>query len=330
MIKVFTIVGARPNFIKVDRELPGQVLVHTGQHYSYGMNQTFFKERKLPKPKWNLGCKGEEVGKMIDKLKALFKKEKPSLVLVFGDTNSSLAGALAAAYCNIKIAHVEAGLRSYRTDMPEEINRKIIDHLSTVLFCPNARSQMALFKEGIKDNVHIVGDPSFDAMADFLPVKRKKNYKKYHLLTLHRNFNADNKEFLKDVFGAIEDSEERVIFPIHPRTKKNIKQFGLKIPKNIKTISPRTYSEMLSLLSNCNKVLTDSGGVQREAYWMQKPVIILREDTEWTEILVNGAGMLANNKEEILRGIKEFNAKIVPPPVFGANKKIRDIIYKYV
>ena len=329
-MKIFTIVGTRPNFIKVDPEL-SQTLIHTGQHYDYRMNKIFFKELNLPDPLTNLHCKGDEVGKMVDKLGQLFKKECPDMVIVFGDTNSALAGALAAAYQNIKIAHIEAGLRSFRKDMPEELNRVIIDRISTIRFCPDLSSNMNLLKEGIKDNIYIVGDPSFDTLNRFTPIPKSKNYKRYILLTMHRNFNADNKEVIERILEAIATTEEKVIFPIHLRTARNIERFDIKIPKQIKVTEPESYKKMLNLISNAKKVITDSGGVQREAYWMNVPVIILRDETEWLEIITKKAGILVGNDfQKIIDAINNFNGSLNPPPIFGANKRIREILYRHL
>ena len=330
-MKIYTIVGARPNFIKVDNELPNQTIIHTGQHYDYKMSQVFFDELNIPRPKYNLNCKGNEIGKMIDKLARIFKKDKPSLVVVFGDTHSSLAGAMAAAYQGIQVAHIEAGLRSFRLDMPEEINRALIDKISKVKFCPNEYSQLNLYKEGIRDDVYVVGDPEFDAFMKFVPIKKSKNNRKYILMTLHRNFNVDIKDNLKLILEAVEESGEQIIFPIHPRTAKNIKDFKLKIPKNIKVIQPQTYKQMLSLISNAKRVITDSGGVQREAFWMNVPLVLLRTETEWLDIVGNGSGVLVGtDKGRMVEAIKEFKGHMHAPPLPGANKKIREVLFKYL
>jgi UDP-N-acetylglucosamine 2-epimerase len=330
MIKIITVVGARPNFLKIDPELK-QTILHTGQHYSFNMSESFFGELKLKKPKWNLKCKGNDVGKMIDKMRPIFKKEKPDLVIVIGDTHSTVAGAMAAVYEGIKVAHVESGLRSHDMQMPEEINRVIVDRISTIKFCPNAESENNLKKEGIRNGVYIVGDPSLDTFLRFIPIPKGKDYKKFILLTLHRNFNADNVKVIKEIFSAIAESGERVIFPIHPRTEKNIKAFKIKIPRNIEVIKPQTYKGILQLISDAKKVITDSGGIQREASWMNTPVIILRDETEWKEIITSGAGILVgNNKERILEAIRSFSTLMVGAPMHGANKRIRDILYKYL
>lgn len=328
MSKIFTIVGARPNFIKVD-PLLNQTIVHTGQHYDFKMSEVFFKGLNLPKPKYNLAT--TDVGQMLDKLLALLKKEKPSLVVVIGDTNSAMIGAMAAAMQAIPVAHVESGLRAHDLRMPEELNRIIIDKVAKVKFCPNQSAAMNLLKEGISEDVHIVGDPLFDAMGRFTPFKRSKNYRQYILLTTHRNFNVDSKEPLQNILEAMGECGEQVIFPIHPRTRKAIKALKLKIPKNIKWTQPVGYEQMLKLISNAKKVVTDSGGVQREAFWMSVPVIILRDGTEWEEIINKGGGVLVGtDKAKIVDAIKNFKGKITVPPQPDANGRIRNILYKYV
>lgn len=326
---IYTICGARPNFIKIDPELP-QEIIHTGQHYDYEMSKSFFDDLKLPKPKYNLGCK-DKVGKMIDKMIDIFRKDRPEMVLVFGDTNSSLAGALAAAYENIPIAHVESGLRSFNMAMPEEINRVTIDHLSKVKLCPNSYSIKNLAKEGIRDDVYLIGDPSFDAMAKFMPIKKIKNCEKYILITIHRNFNTDSPEFIKSFFEAIKETKEKYIFPIHPRTRKVINENKISIPNNIDAIDPVSYGKMLSLISNSKKVITDSGGVQREAYWMVKPVIILRSETEWEEIVNKNCGVLiGQDMNKLVEAINSFKGGFPEIPEFGANKRIKNILFKYL
>ena len=321
---IFTIVGCRPNFIKVDPNL-NQVIVHTGQHFSDNMSKAFFKELKIPKPKYNLGL--TDAKEMVVKLSALFKKEKPSMVLIIGDTNSSFAGAVAAAECKIPVAHIEAGMRSGKYTMPEEVNRIVIDHIAKICFCPNNEAALNLFKEGKKEGVYVVGDAEFDAMGKLLPLARGKNYKKYILLTIHRDFN-DNKETLAKVFKALEN--ERVIFPCHPRTLKTIKKNKIKLPKHLKLLPPQSYKKTLQLISDAKKVITDSGGVQKEAYWMSVPVIILRNETEWKEIVESGSGILVGNDVvKLAEAIKNFKGKLVQPPQGGANNKIKEIPYHY-
>lgn len=328
-MKILTIIGNRPQCMKIDPDLPNQVVCFTGQHYDKNMSTDFFDELDI-KPKYNLKCRNK-VGRMIDKLVGVLAKEKPDMVIVIGDTNSTLAGALAAAHQNIPVAHVEAGLRSFRRNMPEEMNRVIVDHISHVLFCPNATAATNLLKEGITKNVHIVGDPEFDTLIRFTPIKRTKNYRRYNLVTIHRNFNTDIKENLTNIIEALKESGKKFIFPLHPRTRNKIEQFKISIPKNIKLIEPQPYRKTLELIANADKVITDSGGVQREAYWLNTPVIIVRDETEWPEIIANGAGLLVGtDKIKLLEAIKHFKGHLNPPPVAGANKKIRDILYKYL
>jgi len=319
MSKIFTIVGARPNFIKLDPELK-QTIVHTGQHYDKNMSDVFLKGFK---PKYNLNCKGNQVGRMIDKLRPILKREQPDLVLVFGDTHSSLAGALAACYEKIKVVHVEAGLRSY-TNMPEEINRKLIDKIADIKLCPTERALLNLVDEHLEDNAHLVGDPMFDALTKRLPIKKTNNYRKYILITLHREANATN-DYIKKLFRVLESTDEQYIFPAHPRIKKFVKN----VPKNVKIIEPQKYEKMLELESNAKKIITDSGGVQKEGAWMNVPVIVMREETEWVE-LVNKGSIKLSKLEELKNDIENFKGAIISAPTGAVNKKIREIIYKHV
>lgn len=321
---ILTVVGARPNFIKIDPSLP-QVIVHTGQHYDFNMSGSFFGELQIPTPKYHLGAK--TLVAMYKKLRKVILKEKPEVVLVFGDTNSSLAGAVVANELGIPVAHVEAGMRSGNYYMPEETNRIIIDRISTICLCPNAEAALILMREGKKDNVHVVGDPEFDTMGRMLPLPRGGNYKQFILLTIHRNFNDDKKR-LKEIFSALGGYDGKILFPCHPRTQKSIKRFGIKLPPGITLLPPQPYKQMLQLISDAKKVITDSGGVQREAFWMNVPVIILRKETEWTEIIKSGAGMLVE-PAGLLNAINNFRGKNVPPPMGGANKKIKEILYRY-
>lgn len=313
--------GARPNFLKIDPELP-QTIIHTGQHFSDNMSDIFFRELGLPKPKYNLKCKGNQVGKMIDKLRDIFKKEKPNLVLVFGDTNSSLAGALAAKYEHIKVAHVEAGMRS-GTDIPEETNRIIIDNIATVNMCANSEAVYNLNKNGIVNNFYEVGDPMIDTLYRFLPIPSTKNRNKYILLTIHREANA-TKDYLSKLFKVLKDTKEEYIFPAHPRLVKFINP-----PKNVKVIKPVGYKKMLELESNAKKIITDSGGVQREGAWMNVPVIVMRDETEWKDLLNRGS-LTLGNLDNLKHLIETFKPPVFGAPQKGANKKIRGILAKYV
>lgn len=319
---IYTVVGARPNFIKIDPKLP-QVLVHTGQHFEPKMSRVFFKELELPTPKYNLGCKGKQVGKMIDKLRLILRRDKPSLVLVFGDTHSSVAGALAAKYEGIKVAHVEAGMRSGDKTMPEEINRITIDHVADVNFCTNPIAVMNLLREGITEHVYEVGDPLVDTLFRFIPIQNTPDKGKYILVTIHREVNA-NKKWMDQFMKILGETDEQYVFPVHPRTKR-----VLKAPKNVKVIDPQSYGEMLSLQSNAKKVITDSGGVQRESAWMNVPVIVMRDRTEWIDLERQGKIRLSDFNN-LKHDIESFNPLPTGAPRNGANVKIKDILVKYV
>ena len=326
-MKIVSIVGARPQFIKaapLSKELRKrfkEVLVHTGQHYDYGMSPIFFKELSIPEPDYNLGVgsglHGEQTGKMLLEIEKVLLKENPDLVLVYGDTNSTLAGALAAAKLHIKIGHVEAGLRSYNREMPEEINRVVTDHLSDLLFCPTRTAVDNLKKEGITKGVYLTGDVMHDAILENLKIAKTRSGilqklnikpKSYLYATVHRAENTDNAANLKNILEAFEQSGETIVFPVHPRTKKMLSKLGIKEGSNIKLIHPVGYLDSLMLQSTAKKILTDSGGVQKEAYFLKIPCLTLRDKTEWVETVQDEWNVLVGaNKEQILKAIKEFN-----------------------
>lgn len=331
-MKIVSIVGARPQFIKVKpvidilkRKKIRHILVHTGQHYNYEMSKIFFKELKIPKPNYNLGIGSHSHGKqtslMLEKIEEVLLKIKPHLVIVYGDTNSTLSGALAAVKLNIPVAHVEAGLRSYRMDMPEEINRVLTDRVSTLLFCPTKTAVKNLKKEGITKNVFLVGDVMYDIFK--IKSKSKKSTilprlnlkpKEYLLLTIHRQENTNDSKNLRSILSALAATKERIVFPIHPRTKKALRKIkGLKFPDFL-FMEPISYSDMLALEKNAKKILTDSGGVQKEAYWFKIPCITLRKETEWVETLEHGWNILTDtNTGKILKSVKN--------PVLSAHYK---------
>ena len=316
-MKLFTVVGARPNFIKLDPTLP-QTIVHTGQHYDQNMSGKFFEELGLPEPAFNLGC-NNEVGKMVDRLRELYRQEKPDLILVYGDTHSSLAGALAGAYEKIPVAHAEAGMRSF-TNMPEEINRKLIDHIATVNLCVNEESLVNLQKEGLDG--YLVGDPMFDTLNRYLPIKKTANAGKYILITIHRE--DKDKKWLQEFMKILEKTNEQYIFPRHPRLKGMF-----KAPKNVKIIPPQPYKKMLSLEANAKKIITDSGGVQKEGSWFNVPVILMRKETEWKDLVSSGKIKLAD-LTNVAEYIETFKGVMTAPPLAGANKRIKEIIAKYI
>jgi len=322
-MKLVTIIGARPQIIKaaaVSRAVVEynkkhadhpivETIVHTGQHYDENMSQVFFEELDIPEPDYNLGIgsglHGEQTSKMLQEIEATLIKEGPDCCLVYGDTNSTLAGALAAAKLHICVAHVEAGLRSFNRKMPEEINRVVTDHISGLLFCPTAKSIDNLSKEGISAGVHQVGDVMFDCIRFY--AKRAKvveqktlkildiQPKSYYLATVHRAENTDDSVRLTGIFEALNEiatTDCPVVLPLHPRTVKYVQKHGLKFADCVKVIQPVSYLEMVVLENNARLILTDSGGVQKEAYWLNVPCITLRDETEWVETVESGWNIL--------------------------------------
>ncbi|HYN44818.1 MAG TPA: UDP-N-acetylglucosamine 2-epimerase (non-hydrolyzing) [Candidatus Limnocylindrales bacterium] len=349
-MKILSIVGARPQFIKcapLSRELRKvhqEILVHTGQHYDHDMSDIFFEELNIPKPDHNLGIgsgnHSEQTGKMLTEIEKILLKEKPDIVLVYGDTNSTLAGALAAVKLHIRVAHVEAGLRSERS-MPEEINRVLTDHISDILFCPTQTAVNNLAKEGIMQGVHLVGDVMLDALSYNLEVAQKKSRiieelglekKKYLVTTVHRPGNTDIIDNMKNIIGALGESGMPVVFPMHPRTEKRLQEYGLleRLPGNVRLIKPLGYLDMLMLMANARKILTDSGGIQKEAYMLGVPCITLRENTEWMETLESGWNTLTGaNKSKIIKAAQKSVPISIQQKIFAgesASKKVLDIL----
>ncbi|KKG14400.1 UDP-N-acetylglucosamine 2-epimerase [Methanosarcina sp. 2.H.T.1A.6] len=338
-MKIVSVVGARPQFIKCApvsrtiRKHHEEILVHTGQHYDPEMSEVFFEELDIPKPDYNLGIgsgtQGEQTGKMILEIEKVLLKEKPDIVLVYGDTNSTLAGALAATKLHIRVAHVEAGLRSFDRAMPEEINRVITDHISNILFCPTDTAVMNLKNEGITEGVYNVGDVMVDALKYNQKIAEEKstilqdlnlNPKEFLLATVHRASNTDNIKNLSSIVEAFSDVETTIVFPMHPRTRKYLKEYNLweKILKNTKVIPPVGYLDMLKLESNARKILTDSGGVQKEAYMLGVPCITLRDNTEWVETVEEGWNILTGaDYEKIKHAIENFEGTKRRNEVFG-------------
>jgi len=327
-LKVASIVGARPNFVKlapISKELRKEfeeIIIHTGQHYDYDMNKIFFDELGIPEPNYHLnvgsGAQGVQTAKMMVRIENILLTEKPDFVLAFGDTNSTLAGALAAVKMHIKIGHIEAGLRSYNKKMPEEINRILTDHCSDLLFCPTKTAVKNLDKEGITNGVYFTGDVMVDALSDFIEFAENNtdilnqlelNAKEYYLATIHRAENTDDKVRLEQIVDAL-CQIQNVVFPCHPRTEKYLKQYGLwrKLIKHVRVIEPLGYLDMLMIVKNANKILTDSGGVQKEAYILKVPCITLREETEWVETVDDGWNVLVGaDKGLIVENAMEFN-----------------------
>ena len=316
-MKILTILGARPQFIKagsVSREIAKhneveEIIVHTGQHYDANMSDIFFEEMKIAKPHYFLGIGGKShgamTGQMIEKIEEVCLKEKPDWVMVYGDTNSTLAGALAASKLHIKVAHIEAGLRSFNMKMPEEVNRILTDRISQILFCPTDTAVENLKNEGF-DNFDCKVIKSGDVMQDGVMFYKQFSMKPKHdlednfmLCTVHRAENTDNKQRLQNIFGALNEiaKEKQVVLPLHPRTKKILEKLKLNIEK-LTIIEPVGYLEMVWLIDNCKLVMTDSGGLQKEAFFFEKPCITLRDETEWVELVENGFNVLVGADEK--------------------------------
>jgi UDP-N-acetylglucosamine 2-epimerase len=329
-MKIVSVVGARPQFIKaaqVSREIRKgheEIIVHTGQHYDPPMSDAFFHELKIPQPDHNLGVgsgtHAEQTGKMVIGIEKILMDEQPDLVLVYGDTNSTLAGGLAAVKVHVPVAHVEAGLRSFNKKMPEEINRILVDRISQLLFCPTTTAVENLKNEGITNGVHLVGDVMYDAALHNRELARKSQMleslglkeKEYLLVTVHRPSNTDKRENLESIVEALISSGEDVVLPAHPRAQKFLKEFKLhsKLEEAIKLIEPIGYLDFTCLAMNAKKILTDSGGVQKEAYFHGVPCITLREETEWVETVKDGWNVLVGaNRDRILDAIRTFDPK---------------------
>jgi UDP-N-acetylglucosamine 2-epimerase (non-hydrolysing) len=329
-MKISTILGTRPEIIKMSpviRECEKQnveyFILHTGQHYSYNLDKIFFNDLELPAAKYNLdagsGTHAEETGKMLIVIEKNLREEKPDFVLVEGDTNTVLAGALAASKLQIKVGHVEAGLRSHDRTMPEEINRVLADHVSDYLFAPTEKAKKNLLKEGIEENkIFVTGNTIVDAVYQNLEIAKRKvdllntlnlNSEEYFLVTAHRQENVDLKERLKGILDGLElvynEFNLPIIYPIHPRTKKMIREFGLEVSKGIRLTEPLGFLEFLQLEANAKLVLTDSGGVQEESCILKVPCVTLRDNTERPETLEVGGNILEGvNQNAILEGVK--------------------------
>ena len=329
-MKVLTIVGARPQFIKAaivskkikeESENIDEIILHTGQHYDENMSHVFFDQMGLVKPSYNLQIgnlsHGAMTGRMLESIEGIIKDVKPRFVMVYGDTNSTLAGALAASKLHTAVIHIEAGLRSFNMEMPEEINRIVTDQLSSILFCPTEQAVVNLKNEGFerKDWVKIIknGDVMFDAAMYFAKFALTPSFKvpeKFILATLHRAENTDNKERLNEIILALNNlnKEIPVIVPLHPRTQKLIIQY--QIPIKFFICEPLGYLQMLYMLKNASMVITDSGGLQKEAYFFNNPCITVRDQTEWVELVEGGFNILSNaNHEDIHQAYLEMKDK---------------------
>ncbi len=321
-MRICTILGARPQFIKaaplskaLRRHGHKEIVVHTGQHYDHVMSDVFFEQMDLPEPTINLGVgsgpHGEQTGRMLMNLEPFLLDRKPDLVLLYGDTNSTLAGALVACKLHLPIAHVEAGLRSFNRSMPEEHNRVVTDHVSDLLFCPTMTAMTNLGREGLGSAAHLVGDTMLDAVREFSALARDRSEilnalqlesASYILATIHRPYNTDDPGVLSGIVGALARMPLPVIFPVHPRTRKLIadamEQTRENLPVTLRMIDPVGYLDMLQLQANARFIITDSGGMQKEAYFLRVPCCTIRPETEWTETLEQGWNMLCGNRPE--------------------------------
>ncbi len=367
-MKVCTIIGARPQFIKaapVSRAIAEhnrltEVIIHTGQHFDDDMSDVFFKELNIPKPDYNLGINstshGAMTGRMLEKIEEILIKEKPDWVLVYGDTNSTLAGALAAIKVHIPIAHVEAGLRSFNREMPEEHNRVLTDHCADILFCPTETAVSNLKKEGFTNivnnaphaspltpHIFLVGDTMYDAVLQFSEISRHQSTilddlgiksKEYLLATVHRAENTDDHDRLGNIMAALSELAERqiVVLPLHPRTKKILDaNFPLLFTphSSLKMIPPIGYLDMLMLEQNAKVILTDSGGMQKEAYFFGVPCVTMRTETEWVETVEAGWNVVVGaDREKIVEAVRCFKMNKPRPELYGDGKAAGKIIQK--
>ena len=330
-MKVATVVGARPQFIKaaavsrVLRKQHREILIHTGQHYDANMSDVFFRQLPLPTPDFNLevgsGGHGAQTGEMMRRLEPLLMELSPDVVLVYGDTNSTMAAALTAAKLHQPVAHVEAGLRSFQRAMPEEINRVVTDHVSELLFCPTELSVRQLAREGLADQARLTGDVMLDILRESLPVAREDSTvleklglepKRFVLATVHRPLNTDDNRHLMSILEALNSSPVPVVIPVHPRTAARLGERELETElasfDQLRFIEPVGYYDMLMLEENAWKIVTDSGGVQKEAYILGTPCITCRAETEWTETVEDGWNLLVDsNASSIRAALTNFN-----------------------
>ncbi len=351
-MKIISVVGARPQFIKLaplSKQLSknhNEIIIHTGQHYDARLSKVFFDLLNIPKPHYNLNIgsntHGAQTGRMLEQIEKLLQRQKPKLVIVFGDTNSTLAGALAATKLHIPVAHIESGMRSFNKKMPEERNRILTDHISDLHFCSTKQSAQWLKDEGIVKNVFVVGDIMIDALANHVKraemqstilKKLKLKPKQYALATIHRAENTDDGERLESILNGLKHSKKDILLPLHPRTKKFIKKHRLThllASKNIKHIPPVNYYDMLSLEQHARLIITDSGGMQKEAYFFKVPCVTLRDETEWVETIAHGWNTLVGaNSKKIIQKIRSTHKPKKYTSIYGhgtAAKKIVTLI----
>ena len=345
-MKIVSVVGARPEFIQaasVSRALRPrhhEVLVHTGQHYDYEMSAVFFEQLGLPPPDYNLGVgsgpHGWQTGQMLARLEETLLKEKPDWVLVRGDTNSTLAGALAAAKLHIPVGHIEAGLRSFNRWMPEEINRVVADHVADLLFCPTPTAVQNLAAEGITEGVHLVGDVMYEAILYNLSLAEAQSDALarlglspggYLLLTIHRAENTDIRANLQAILDSVNRLDEPVLFPVHPRTRNLLVEVGWRPAPHVQVVEPQSYFDILVLEKHARLLLTDSGGMQKEAYCLGTPCLTLRDQTEWVETVEAGWNKLVGARAgRIIEAVRTFRPPPERPPLYGDGKTGQTIV----
>ena len=336
-VKILSVVGARPQFIKasalsrVIRDRHTEVLVHTGQHYDDNMSAIFFEELGIPEPDYNLGIgsgpHGAQTGAMLARIEEVVLQERPHWVLLYGDTNSTLAGALVAAKLHIPVAHVEAGLRCFNRRVPEEVNRVVTDHLSALLFCPSQTAVDNLAAEGVRRGVHLVGDVMADALASAIQRAQARSNvlsdlgfkpKGFLLATVHRPENTDAPDKFRAILSALDAANEPVVFPIHPRARKVLDALGHRPRPHVKLVDPLGYLDMVLLEQSARMILTDSGGVQKEAYWLGVPCVTLRPETEWVETVEAGWNVLVGaDSSRIVEQMRSFSPPAERPSLYG-------------
>lgn len=352
-MKIITVIGARPQFIKaavisrIVRQTPGveEIILHTGQHYDHNINDIFFEELNIPAPKYNLNIgsdnHGAQTAKMLAGIESILLNEKPDWVLVYGDTNSTLAGALAAVKLHIPVAHVEAGLRSFNRKMPEEINRIMTDSVSDLLFAPTETAVTQLEKEDRKSVTFFTGDVMYDSVLYYKNMIEAQDQsslpfycpKEYYLATIHRAENTDDPITLKKIFSTLNDFPFPVVLPIHPRTRHKLESYDIIPGGNIIVTEPVGYLHLLELILRAKKVVTDSGGVQKEAWFLNTPCVTIREETEWIETLQGNCNILCGTShEKILKALDIHPDSQYSKNAFGdgqAGQKIIDLMIQH-